>query len=143
VSRHAHETLLQRELLFQFATQSTQREMRPHARERFLVLDGLGDVVHASSTERFHFVRGLVERGHEQHRNIFRDRARFESAAGFKPVDARHHHIEQNQIRLRLLGLRQRFLAVLRDHELIARVTEGFDEDAEIGGRVVYDEDCF
>ncbi len=117
--------------------------MGADAGERFVVLDGLGEVVDRAGGEGFHFVHRLGERGHEEDGHIARFGAGFQAAAGFEAVETGHHHIEEDEVGLGLRGLREGFLAVFSDHELVAGGAERLDEHAEIGGRVVDDENGF
>ena len=73
--------------------------MRFDPRQNLFRLDRLGDVIHRPQFQPFHLVNRLRERGHEHDRNIAGALVRFQPPARLKAVNARHHDIEQNQIR--------------------------------------------
>ncbi len=60
-------------------------------------------------------------------------------ATGFEPVDARHHHIQQNQIRLDPSCALQCFKTILGHDHTETALLEVIDDNADIGGRVVDD----
>jgi hypothetical protein len=69
-----------------------------HPRDERDVVDGLGEEVVGSCLQSLHPVRGLIESGDHDHRDVLRARLRFEPAADLEAVHPRHHHVEQHHV---------------------------------------------
>ena len=77
--------------------QALDFQMRGDARQHFLVLERLRDVVDGAEFEPFDLIDGVRQRAHENHRNVARRGVRLEARAGREPVEPGHHHVEQDQ----------------------------------------------
>ena len=115
--------------------------MRADPRHHFVDLQGFGHVVDPAGRERGDLVFGLGQRSHEDHLDLARAGQRLQAAADFKAVQPRHHHVEQDQVRLHEVGPLQPFFAVLRDDHPIAAVLQAFDDHAQVGRGVIHDQD--
>ena len=91
-------------------------EMNADPRQHLLDHDRLGHVVDAAGLQPAHDVLGLGEPRHEDHRDIGKARITLEAAAGLEPVDARHHGVEQHDVRRDLVDDAHRGGAVERHH---------------------------
>ena len=89
-----------------------QSEVRPHPGLQDRGIDRFRDVIRRSKIEAFSLVRGLFHGGQKDHRNIPRIRIGLELFAYLVTTHTRHHDIQQDEIRRRLLNDFQRHLAV-------------------------------
>ncbi|EKD59181.1 MAG: hypothetical protein ACD_55C00121G0003 [uncultured bacterium] len=91
--------LLKRRVGFlQFLCQVTKVDMHPHAGQDFLALKRLDYVVHSPGVESPYLLVHLRQRSHEDNRDVASRFHGLEPLAGFETVDARHEHIQQDQI---------------------------------------------
>src|SRR6185312_9631351 len=104
-------------------------------------LEGLGDIVDATGAERLDLAVDVGQGRHEDHRYVAARVQGLHAAAGFEAVEVGHHDVEQDEIRLGEAGAVERFVAAERDEHVVAVDFEIVDEDAEIDGIVVDDED--
>jgi hypothetical protein len=125
----------------QFALEPLYREVGVHAGQHFLVLEGFGDVIDRAQPQALDLVHGVAQGTHEDDRNLPSIRPFLEKPAGLESVDARHHHIQQDQIGLGVGGSFQRALAILRDQHVVAGLAQQFVQDAEIGRGIVHHQD--
>ncbi len=90
-------------------------QVRAHARQQDFHLERLGDVIHRADFQPLHFIHKVGERRHENDWNVAGQWVRFQLAARLEAVHVRHHHIEQNHVRLRLRNRLKRALPVDAD----------------------------
>ena len=88
-----------------------------HAREQRRVVDRLREKIVRARVEARHAVGRLVERRDHHDGNMRGLGIGLDAAADFEAVHARHHDVEQHDIRRVLLDLGERFLAVERGHD--------------------------
>ena len=127
--------------LLQVLLERADLEVRPHAREHLLRVEWLRDEVHRAGIEAAHLVHGVGQGGEEKDREVAPARVGLDAAAGLEAVKAGHEHVEQDDVRLGELQLREGTLAALGHEHLVAGVGEEVEQDAEIGRHVVHDED--
>ena len=113
-------------------------EQRPHARLHLQHLERLGEIIIRARLEAARLVLHFFERGKKHDRHLGGLRHLAQAAADFVAVQARHHDVEQHQIRRRARGDLQRHLAVEREAELVVRL-QALDEDVEVGLGVVHE----
>ena len=97
----------------------------------------LADVIDCAQFEAGYHVFLFIACAHEQHRDIFRGRVRFQVAARLEAVHAGHDDIEQDQVRVdaacdfepALAGVGDVCLVTLLDHQLA--------QDREIVRRII------
>ncbi|EEF23253.1 conserved hypothetical protein, partial [Ricinus communis] len=130
-------TVLRNELLVHRA----QFEMHADAREHLVDAQRLGHVIDTARGKPFDAVFMARQRGHEDHGDIARAFVTLEPPAGFEAVDAGHLHVEQNQIGLRERRAFERLHTVERNQHADAARLETVDDHADIGGRIVDDQD--
>src|SRR6516162_1590622 len=118
--------------LFKFAMQalelaleSAAAKMQPHARQYFLVLERLADVVVPAGGEGAHPVLRFRGRRHEYHRSLSESRQLAQSPAGLEAIHAGHLRIEQNEIWGSDSGLLESRVAIRRRAHAVA----GFGQD--------------
>ena len=104
----------------QLALEMLARQVGRDARQHLFALDRLGDVVDRAELEARHLVRHFAARRQEDHERVARLRLRLQFAADLEAVHARHHHVEQHQVRLRPPRDLERGRAVLRREDAMA-----------------------
>ena len=97
-----------------------QGDVRADAGEQLLGLEGLGDVIDRAELERAHLLEGIGERGEKDHRDVARRLRLLQALADRVAVHARHHHVEQDEIRPRFRGDDDRLLAARGGDGLVA-----------------------
>ena len=115
-------------------------QMHVHARQHFLRLDRLGDVVDAACLQRGNKVLGLGEAGHEDDRDVRSGWVGLKPARDLEAVDAGHHGVEQHDVGARLCGALQRGFSVGRDQHGVAGFVERVVQHCEVVGHVVDDQ---
>src|SRR6185312_3042937 len=110
-------------------------------REELLAVDRLDDVVARALAHSPDLVGLLALRRAQDHRDGARLRVAADRARRLEAVQARHHHVHQDEVGLQELGLEDRVLAVVARHHLVARLGEEVVQHVALGGRVVDDQD--
>ena len=95
-----------------------QFQMRRNPRQHFFMLQRLSNIIRSARQKAFDFINRIGQRGHEDDRNVGGRRIFFEPAADFQSVNARHHDVQQHQIRIDLIKLLERAFPALRDGHL-------------------------
>ena len=124
----------------QFLLQVVQLDMMLDARQQFLALDRLGDVVDGTEPEAFDFVGGIVQRRHEDHRQGRGARVALEPAADFETVHLRHRHVEQDQVGHRQFHFFERLRAAAGQHQVETLFGEKVGDQAQVLRLVVDDQ---
>lgn len=83
---------------FDASLQAIQPELRIDARQHLLGLVWLGDEIDAADSKGLHLVDRFVGRAEEDHRHAGGTFVGLQAPADLVAVDARHVHVEQNQI---------------------------------------------
>ena len=92
-------------ILFEhFASQPIIQEVGVNSDENLFGLKRLGNVIDAASPESGDHGLDLVPGGDKNRRDGTGDGGGLEPRAGFEAVQARHHHIEKNDVGLRFLA---------------------------------------
>ena len=112
-----------------------------HARDHFLGLDRLGDVIRGAEFEPRDLVRHLAERREKDDDGVARRRIALEGAADFEAVELGHHHVEEDEIGVHATGDVKRRPTVLRRQQAIAAPFERAHDQPQVDGTVVDDED--
>ena len=105
------------------------------------VVDRLGQEVVGAGLEAAHPVLGLVEGRHHDHRDVQGGRIGLDAAAHLDAVHSRHHHVEQDDVRLDPLDAFERVEPVHRRRHLEILGHELRLEQANIGQDVVHNQD--
>ena len=105
-------------------------------------VERLDEIVVAARIEAGDHVLGVGLGGHQDDRNERQRSIGFEPPRHLDPVELRHHDVEQNQVRLDLARLCERFLAVDRGHHFVALALEPELGDVDIGLVVVDNQDA-
>ncbi len=118
-----------------------QGEMRPHPREHLLVLEGFGDVIDGAELEAPELIHRVGERGHEDDRDVPGVGTLLEPAAGLEAIDPRHEHIEQDQIRARVIHLLEGAGTILGDPKLETRLGKDLAQYRQVGRGIIDHQD--
>ena len=86
--------------------------------------------------EATHLILDGIKPGREYHRHICKVGILLDPAAGFISVEARHDHVQKDQVRHRLSGDIDRLLARARKDDLIILFQHGGDQLRAEGVRV-------
>src|SRR5210317_1627905 len=107
---------------------------------QYLVVDGLGDVVHSTQLEPPDNIIVLAHGGEKYDGDIPGALIAFQAPAHFQAVDFRHHDVEQDQVG-GIVGNSdiERVLAADRNHDLVV-VFQGSDGKSDVRGNVVYNQ---
>jgi hypothetical protein len=111
-------------------------------REHLLRLEGLRHEVHGPRLEPAHLLPRLRERGEEDHGGALRLRVRLQPAARLVAIDARHHHVEQDEGRAGPVRDLERVLAARGDQQAVAAAVEGLPQEVEVRRLVVHEQDA-
>src|SRR5579884_2322935 len=87
-------------------------------------------------------VVGARERGEEDDRDVPRLGVALDAAAGLQAVDARHHHVEDDEVGTLRLQALQPLLAVGGGVDVVALDAQVHRDDVEEAGVIVDDEDA-
>ena len=115
-------------------------QVREDARTRNAKIDRLRDVIDGAELESVRLALLVAHAGHENDGNVTRGLLLFQQGADFVAVEARHHHIEQNEIRRFLVARNgERGFAVGCDAnaEIVAQTV---DQQLQVNGLVVRDQ---
>ncbi len=129
------------DLLGLFA-RAAQRQLDVDTGQHLGDVKWLGDVVDATGGEADQLVFHLAERRHEDDGNRAGASVGLQVARRVVAVHHRHHHVQQDQVRAQEGGPLQRLAAVLRDGHRVAVLLQRVDQQAQIGRRIVNDQDA-
>ena len=121
-----------------------QAQHRAHARQQFLRIERLGNVIIRADVEAERFLRGLVAARDHDDQQPLGARGRAQAAAHGVAVHVGQHHVEQHQIDLVPLGRVQpieRVLPGVHQAHVIAGLRQQIVEEAGDHFVVVDDED--
>ena len=128
-----------RVVALQLAQQAADAQVRVHARQQFGQAHRLGDVVDAAGGEAG---AGIVAARGDEDDGDRRQRGRgLQPPAHLEAVHARHHHVEQDQVRAQRVGQLQRAHAAVRQRHLMAQRDEQVGQDLGVDRRVVDHQD--
>jgi len=85
-------------LCFELLLQLAQGQVRFHPRQQLFNLKGFGHIIHPADLKPSYLIRGFGQRGHKDHRDVLDAVSRFQAPTGFKAVQPRHQHIQQDQV---------------------------------------------
>jgi hypothetical protein len=112
------------------------------AQKHLAKIHGLGDEVHAASAKTLNFIVGVVERREKDYGCGGCLFVSLQTATGLVTVDARHTHIEQNDVGFAIGDPFERAFAALGHHQLEALGQELLDQQSQIGWVVVHQQNC-
>ncbi len=127
-------------LLRQLQLRPRQAHMRVGAGEDFLGLEGLGDEIDGAQRKAAHLVVRIVLGRQEDHRHLAQGRYLLQAAADFKAVEARHAHVEQDQLRRARLGRPQGQFTVRRLAHRIAGAAQQIAQQLQRSRRIFNDQ---
>ena len=107
---------------FELTLERPPRDVRLDAREYFLVLERLGDIVIGPRCEGPHLVLTFRQRSHEDHGNLRERRDAAYASCRLEAVDAGHHGIHEHQAWRCVARLLESAVAVGRDAHAITRL---------------------
>ena len=107
-------------LLHQLLLQGSNIQMGSDARQDFRLMQRLGQIINAPGGKAVDLILDAIERGDENDWDLVRLGVGFQAATGFEAVNFRHHHIQQNQVRLSKSGFLYSINAVAGNHHLKA-----------------------
>ena len=134
-------TLQLRVLFFELLLRLAQAQVRRDPRYHLSNLEWFGDVIDAPRLEPHELVSRIGKTGHEDHRDVSSAFSRFQAPASLETVDARHHHVQQDQVGSHEAGPLQSLFTVLSDEHLMTYAFQTIHQHAEIGGHVIHDQD--
>ena len=117
-----------------------QRQLGPHARNEFGLVERLGDVVHAARFQRADNEILVIRRGKKNDRDVLPVRIFLQLPADFAAVHARHEQIEQDQIGRPQGQAFQGRRAVAGGNDFVAQGAQHRADDLDVGGLVVHDQ---
>jgi len=147
--RHAPVDLVQRRQLLIALPQHLLRAPDPQdgveARQQFLSVEGLGDVVIGAHLQAQGLVPRFADAGDQQHRNLIQIRIRFELFEDVKAVQSGQHHVEQHCIHgvpclLRRVQLGQAFFAVGGHQHVITLRGQDFLDEGDDGRIIIHNQ---
>ncbi|CAG9203161.1 hypothetical protein BVI1335_1630014 [Burkholderia vietnamiensis] len=123
-----------------------QRAPHPHQlhadpRDDFGGLERLDDVIDAADLEPFDALVQFAGHRQEDHRDRARQRVGRQPPARGEPVHARHPHVHQHEIGQQRLRALARLHAVVRDADPAPGVAQKVDQQAQLVGLIVGDQD--
>ena len=133
-----HESALQGNHL---AVDRQKTQLRLHAGERFVQVDGLRDVIDGADAETFDFSLLRCPGGDEDDRDgagVFR---RLQPAAYLDAVHVRHHHVEQDEVGLGLCDEIQRLHSTVSRDDMQALALELALEQLHVDRLIIDDQD--
>ena len=117
----------------------TAAQARPHTGHQFFGLEGLGHIIVGAGLESRHNIRGIGTGGQHNDRRI---RDPTDRTTHVKSIHAGQHDVQENQVRVVFLKLRQRGRSVGTEDDLKALVLEDNADHLSQGDVVVDDEDA-
>ncbi|MCY1365610.1 hypothetical protein D9M69_524640 [compost metagenome] len=120
-----------------------QLQVRAYPGEQERRADRLGDVVGGAEVEAVLLVGQLAARGEENHRNVAGRRVGLEAAADLVAVLLRHHHVEQDQVRLRVQRGDAQCLGTAAGGAHAVMLKQQVADQLEVVGHVVDHQDDF
>ena len=129
-------------LLTEIVLQPLHEDRVADAGEELHRLDRLVHVHHPARLEAGRDVLRTIAGGHEDDGGVGGLRVALQEPRGLPPIEARHHDVHEDQIRLLLHGDRDRVVSVARGERLVAVPAEAADDQLEVRVLVVDDEDA-
>ena len=126
-------------LVAQFAVAAQARD-RAHARPEFGAVEGLGDEVVGPGLDPLEPGAPVLQRGDHEHRNLGQVLGGAQPPADLEAVHARHHHVEQDHVRLHGCGPFQRLRPVAGLVQFVAFGLQRIDQRLPRRGVVVHDQ---
>jgi hypothetical protein len=125
----------------QLALEMLPRQVRGNARQHLLALDRLGDVVDGAELEARDLVGNFAPRRKKDHGGVTRVGVRLDDAAHLEAVHARHHHVEEDQVRIGLARDLDCAGAIPRREDAVAAAMQGLHQHIEVRRAVVDHQD--
>jgi hypothetical protein len=126
--------------LLELHPQLLDGEVRPYPGQELVELEGLGHVVDGAGFESPDLVDRVRQGCHEDDRDVAGRRVLLEPLARREAVEVGHEDVEQDQVGTGMRGALDSTLAILGDQDLEAGLAEEIEENPEVGGGVVHDE---
>ena len=120
---------------------SHQLNLVHYTHDKLLLVERFGQEVTGAYLEAMHQVARIVQGGQEDDGNVLRLRILLQDACCLESVDARHHHVEQNQIRMLGLGLLNTSLATIGRTHLELLVAEQDFQQENVTDNVIDNQD--
>ena len=114
-----------------------QAKVNLHFGQQLVFFEGFGNVVVGTRLIAPETLRHHCFRRYHNHLDVFMRGIRADAAARLIAVDPRHHDIQQNEVRPKLLQSRQCFFSRTRRMELIVIAQQLF-QNRDIGGIVIH-----
>ena len=124
----------------QLLLQPVQVQVVLDARQQFLALNRFGDVVHRTETKSLDFVGGVVQCGHEDHRDFGGPRIGFHAPANLEAVRFRHAHVQKHQIGSRQTRFFERLRPAASKHQIKSLLSQEIRYQAQVLRLVVNDQ---
>jgi hypothetical protein len=125
----------------QLALEVLPRQVAGHPGQHLFGLDRLGDVVGGADAQAGHLLRHVAERRQEDDDRLAGLRARLERTADLEAVHLRHHHVEQDQIGVRLGRDVEGRLAAARRQDAVTAGLQRPDQHLQVDGAIVHHQD--
>ena len=94
--------------LAKFVDYRLQARQAAHPRKQHHVVDGLGQKLVGAGFQALDAVVAAVQSRHHHHRDVTGDVVFLQALADREAIHARHHYVEQNDVRFFLRGHRER-----------------------------------
>ena len=117
-------------------------QLRLNTRQHFFPIQRLGDVIRATDGKAFDPTVGIRQGTHENDRDVRQMWNVLEPLAHLKTVDAWHHHIQQNQIRLLFLRQFQCIFTTGGDAQLQFGAGQIADQNIEVLWLIIDDQNA-
>ena len=128
--------------LGQLIPQALDPQQRADTGEQLGLMDGLGQEVVGPGVEAFHALLAGIERGHHHDRQHGGGRVLADRATHVVAAHARHHDVEQDEVRRVALDHAERLGAGGGGERGVAARGEDVGQQLDVAGRVVDDEDA-
>ncbi len=124
----------------QFHLKPPKRQVCRDAGQDLFVLKRLDHVIDRADLEAAHLVGRIREGGHKDDRDCSRVCLGFEAAARLEPIEAGHHHVEQDEVGSGVLHLFERAQAVAGHQHFEPLLMQVIEQYTDVGRRVVDDQ---
>jgi hypothetical protein len=116
-------------------------QMGVNPRQYFRRLERLGDIIDATGREAGDLAVAVGQGGREDHWDVAGGFSRLQPPTGGEAVQARHHHIQQNQVGADEFRPPHPLFPILRHQYAVAVGFQAIDHHPQIGGVVIDDQD--
>ena len=109
--------------------------------QHFVVLERFGQVVDTAGLEPLDLGGSLGQGSHKDNRDVPGGGEGFQLPTGLEAIDARHHHVHQDQVRSCQLSLPYRTLPIKGGKGPVAGALQGVEQELDVGRLVVHHQD--